>query len=53
MGILSKKLKVSTRSTAFNAELSNLIFPLLLIRFVLITLPFLLTDILKSHTRLS
>ena len=50
-GILLKKLKVSTLWTAFNAELSNLIFPLLFIRFALITLPFLFMLNLKLQTR--
>ena len=47
--MLLKKLKVSVLCTAIKAELSNLIFPLLLIRFTFIILPFLLIVILKSH----
>ena len=49
-GILLKKEKVSTLEIAFIAELSNLILPLLFIKSIRVTRPFLFIVILRSHT---
>ena len=49
-GILLKKEKVSTLEIAFIAELSNLMLPLLFIKSILVTRPFLFIVILRSHT---